>query len=221
MKTYKYIALMIAGLSITTLAARAATIDLTFNFEDPNGIVTGEASLTATPVFDDPGAYLATAGTLDIKAPQADGITGDYTLFQNPFASSAAYSPTGLFIYDDLVMPGGSPVVTNPGFLGVGGPGTGSVPEGKGSEINFFSNGANTYDLYTGANGNYPYSYQFTVGQPGGSVFPATVTATLVKADPAIGRDLIAAPEPATWLIMGSFLLLALGGSRFREAATE
>ncbi len=168
MKTYKSIALALAALSIWTLAARAATIDLSFNFEDPNGIVTGEASLTATPVFDDPGAYLATAGTLDITAPAADGIAGDYTLFQNPFAGNAEYSPTGLFIYDDLVMPGGSPVVTNPGFLGVGGPGTGSVPEGKGSEINFFSNGANTYDLYTGVNGGYPYAYEFTVPQGGG-----------------------------------------------------
>ncbi len=46
------------------------------------------------------------------------------------------------------------------------------------------------------------------------------MTATVVKADPAGGKDLVAAPEPATWLIMGSFLLIALGGAGFKEAVT-
>ena len=203
MKLHKTIALAIATLAISPLAARATTLSLLFSFQDPNGLVSGDFTLTATAVAGDPGAYLATAGTLDITAPSADGIAGDYVLYQNPVAPNPTISPTGLFIYDDLVMPGGSPVVTNPGLLAFGGPGLGNVPEGKGSEINFFSNDANTYELYTGVNGNYPYSYVFTASQ-------GSVTAQVVAPLASPGRELVPAPEPSTWLIMGSFLLIGI-----------
>src|SRR5580700_10371211 len=70
----KYMALALAGLAIGPLAARADDISLQFSFEDSNGLVTGDALFTATPVLSDPGAYLATAGTLHITAPSADDI---------------------------------------------------------------------------------------------------------------------------------------------------
>ena len=223
MKHYKYIAFALAGLSIGPLAARATTLSVDFSYEDPNGLVTGDFTLAATAVAGDPGAYLATAGTLDLTAPAADGIAGDYSLVPNSGAPNAQYSPTGLFIYDDLVTPGADPVVTNPGLLAFGGPGLGDVPEGKGSEINFFSNGANTYDLYTGVNGSYPYSYQFTTSPASvtATVYQATVSERIGNSVPQIGRDLVAAPEPATWLIMGSFLLIALGVVRSREPVRD
>jgi hypothetical protein len=213
MKLHKYIAFALAGLAISPLAAHATTLSLLFSYEDPNGAVNGDFTLTATAVAGDPGAYLATAGTLDLTAPTADGIAGTYSLVANPGAPNAQNSPTGMFIYDNLVMPGSNPVVTNPGILAFGGSGLGSVPEGKGSELNFFSSGANTYDLYTASNGNYTYSYVFTT--PQGSVTAAVVTPG------GAGRDLVAAPEPATWLIMASFLLIVLCKAGSGQAIRE
>jgi hypothetical protein len=217
MKLHTYIAFTLAALSIGPLAARAATdISVQFSFDDPNGLVSGDFTLAATAVAGDPGVYLATAGNLDITAPAADGIAGDYSLVTNSGPPNAQYSPTGMFIYDDLVMPGSDPVVTNPGLLAFGGPGLGTMPEGKGSEINFFSNGANSYSLYTSANGGYPYSYVFTAPQ-GGSVSARLVVSNV----PGGLKSLVAAPEPATWLIMGGFLLIALCKARSREAVRE
>jgi len=121
------------------------------------------------------------------------------------------------------VMPGGSPVVTNPGLLAFGGPGLGNVPEGNGVEINFFSSDANTYDLYTAANGNYSYSYVFTTsnGSVSASVVSSSGQISGKGAAQLAGRDLVAAPEPSTWLIMGSFLLIVLCKTRTPKAVRE
>jgi hypothetical protein len=153
---------------------------------------------------------------LDITAPTADNIAGSYSLFANAGSPNAQTSPTGLFIYDDLVFPGGNPIVTNPGLLAFGGPGLGNAPEGKGSEINFFSEGSNTYDLYTGVNGSYPYSYVFTTPQGGSATARVQVTQALAGA-----RELVAAPEPSTWLIMASFLLMGLFKAGARQPVRE
>jgi hypothetical protein len=203
MKLSKNIILALAALSAAPLAARATDLSVDFSFDDSNGLVTGDFSLTATAVAGDAGTYLATAGTLDITAPAADGIAGEYKLYQNPVAPNPTGSPTGLFIYDDLVMPGSNPVVTNPGLLAFGGPGQGNVPEGKGQEINFFSGGANTYYLYAGSNGNYPYSASFTASQGSATV------------------KVVAAPEPSAWLVMGSFLLIGLCKPTSAKVARE
>jgi hypothetical protein len=210
MKFSKYIAFALTSLLTGTLVARATDIDLQFSYQDSNGLVSGNADLIATPLAGEPGAYTATVGTLVLKAPAADQIAGDYQLFPNQAAPTPQYSPTGRFIYDDLVLPGANPVVTNPGVLAFGGPGQGSVPEGKGSEINFYSNGANTYDLYTSVNGNYPYSYQFMT--PRGSA-----KATVVASFSGGGKGVVSAPEPSSWLIMGSFALIALWNVRSRK----
>jgi hypothetical protein len=216
MKLSKNIIFALATLAVAPLAAHATDLSLDFSFDDSNGLVTGDFSLTATAVAGDPGTYLATGGTLDITAPAADGIAGDYKLVQNPGAPNATTSATGLFIYDDLVMPGSNPVVTNPGLLVFGGPGLGNTPEGKGSEVNFFSAGANTYDLYSGANGNYSYSAVFTAPQGG------SVSVKVLSASPQlVGKNLVAAPEPSEWLVMGSFLLIALWKSGTGKAVRE
>jgi hypothetical protein len=202
MKMFKYLTLAIATLSAGSMAARATDLSVQFSFNDPNGFVSGDFTLAATAVPGDPGAFMATAGTLELNAPMADGIAGTYSLVTNPGGTNSQYSATGMFIYDDLVMPGSDPIVTNPGLLAFGGPGLGNVPEGKGSEINFFSNGAGSYSLYTASNGNYNYSYVFTMPQ-------GTVTAQVLGVPGGV-RSLVAAPEPATWAIMASFLLIAL-----------
>ena len=208
MKLIKSILIALSSLTFTVPAAYSETISLQFNYTDSNGLVHGVATLSAAPVPSDPGAYLATAGTLVVTAPSLDDISGKYTLFPNSNGVNASYSPTGLFIYDNLVFPGGNPVVTNPGFLGFGGAASGSVPEGRGREINFFSNGTNTYDLYTGANGNYSYTHEFSTAPGSG----ATVTARVTGANARF--TLLAAPEPSTWLIMGTFLFFVLRTAR-------
>jgi hypothetical protein len=204
MKLHKYIPIAIAAMLVGTLGAHADLLSLDFSYQDNNGLVTGDALLQCNPVQGQLGDFIATAGTLDITAPTADGISGDYTIVANPNGTNATYSETGMFIYDDQVMPGGEPIVTNPGLLAFGGSTLGSVPEGKGSELNLFSQAANTYDLYTASNGNYTYSYVFTLGQNGSSI-----SAKKVSSGGTSG--LIAAPEPATWLIMAGFLLIACG----------
>jgi hypothetical protein len=211
---FKTLFLAFGALCSLTLAGRATEISLLFSYQDPNGQVTGDFTLTATAVAGDPGAYMATGGSLTLLAPEADGIAGTYSIMPNWGGTSAEYSQSGLFIYDDLVMPGANPVVTNPGILAFGGPTSGWVPEGNGHELNLFSAGANTYDLYTATNGNYNYSYVFTT--PSGSISASVINT------PSISRhNLIAAPEPSTWAIMAGFLLIILCMGRSREAIRE
>ena len=211
MKLTKTLTIALAALLTAVFASNAATINLQFSYEDSNGLVSGDATLEATPLFDVPGGYIATAGTLMLTAPAKDQISGDYQLFPNPQAPSAQYSPTGQFIYDDQVFPGGSPMVTNPGLLAFGGKAAGNVPEGKGSELNLFSSGPNTYNLYTATNGNYPYSFQFTVTPASSKMnWSNTVAGAGAVGMGTIHASVVAAPEPSTWVIMGSFLVIAL-----------
>jgi len=216
MPRFTTILLALAALAFAPLAGRATEISLLFSYQDPNGTVSGDFTLTATAVSGDPGSYLASAGSLSLLAPVADNIAGNYTLVPNySGGTNAVYSETGMFIYDDQVMPGTDPVVTNPGLLAFGGPGNGSVPEGKGSELNFFSSGANTYDLYTSSNGSYPYSYVFTT--PQGSVSAQVIGGGSSHHAESLGHSLVAAPEPSTWAIMAGFLLITLVLGRNRK----
>ncbi len=207
---YRLILLAFASLAMAPSAAHAAILSLRFGYEDSNGAVTGNATLNVTPLFNNPGAFLATSGNLNIDAPAADNISGDYKLFASPTAPNASLSPTGLFIYDNLVFPGGRPVVTNPGLLGFGGNAPGSTPEGRGREINFFSNGENTYELYTGVNGSYPYSHEFT-----------TATGSVTTTFAARNGNVLAAPEPGTWIVMASFLMIRLFNAGSLKAVRE
>jgi hypothetical protein len=207
---------LLFALLLAPLAGHATEISLLFSYQDPNGTVSGDFTLTATAIANDPGAYIATGGSLNLIAPAADDIAGTYRVIPNYSAPNAQYSQTGMFIYDDLVMPGGSPVVTNPPILAFGGPASGWVPEGNGSELNLFSVGSNTYDLYTASNGNYPYSYVFST--PQGSISASIVGAPSASRPLLAPRNLIAAPEPSTWAIMAGFLLIIPCMGRSREA---
>src|SRR5471030_1722820 len=109
----KLAAIALAALSSGLLSAHATSLSFGFSFEDANGLVSGEALLEATALSDNSGGFMATAGTLVLTAPAADGIAGTYQLFANPAGANALTSPTGLFIYDDLILPGANPIVTN------------------------------------------------------------------------------------------------------------
>ena len=196
----------LAALLAAPLAARADTITLTFGYADNNGTVSGDATLTASYLesTNDTDVYLASAGSLVISAPVADGIAGTYGLISNP-GGNPSYSPNGGFIYDDLVYLGSNPpdtwdIVTNPGVLAFALPNTNL-------EVNFFSNGPQIYDLYTGYGaGNYPYSYQFTTATAPGS-FP------YVNATVSQSVNSISVPDGGMTVALLGLSLAALTGA--------
>ena len=197
-----FVAYTLTTILLTFFPARASaeTLTLNFSYADGNGTVDGNGDFTVTPISGSPDVFALLSGNLTIKAPAADGIAGIYNLISNPNSNPAAasYSSSGLFIYDNQLTtnPGvfGGAFVTNPGIL---------VGNSSGTEINLFSVGANTYNLYKGSGGSYPYSFAFSTagGSSGSSAGTMSVRMT---------TGVVAAPEPAAWAVMVGFLGLAL-----------
>jgi len=155
----KYIVLALAGLLVGPVATRADTINLDFSYTDDYGLVSGDATLDATLIS--PGVYFANSGSLDLTAPAADGVAGIYQLISTPAASNPLYSPTGLFVYDEFVLPGSDPAGANFGVLAFGAPG---------DAVNFFSYGPGDYAVYS--------SYTVADNDPESYSPPGTVAAT-------------------------------------------
>ena len=110
--------------------------------------------------------------------------------------SGGAVSPSGLFIYDNILYPTGSaPGVTSPSLLD----NDGVLFSYAGGEGNIWGNGSSDYAFYTESAGSY-------VKQNGtGEVFA------------------ISAPEPATWMmLLSGFGLLGfmMRGSRRRQLSS-
>lgn len=103
--------------------------DFTFNI----GPDTGYGSLSATDQGG--GVFIATAGTLTVTSIWDFGT---YSLYTDPSAPSEISSPSGFFLFDDLLLPSQNPLITNGGLLFTKG----------GFEINIFSNGADAYQFY-------------------------------------------------------------------------
>ena len=99
----------------------------------------------------------------------------------NPSPPGQQYSPSGLFIYDDQLLPGQNPLILNGGLLFTSGS----------TEVNIFSE-PGTYRYYEGVAGGYPYD----------SYGSFTLTAV---------------PEPATFVMGGTALLVGLGYTRIRR----
>lgn len=141
-----------AALAVTALASSASAVTFLFSFTGDGGLNGASGTLDATANGD--GTFTATSGTITEFGPVG---TGTGVLIANPSAPAAQTSPSGFFIYDDQLLPGQNPLITNSGLLfSVGG-----------QEINIFSNGADTgtgsnYQIYsnTGANqtGNFALS---------------------------------------------------------------
>jgi hypothetical protein len=114
-----------------SLAARADTI---FNFSYISNDLLHEASATMDTIDNGDGTFTAISGS---------GFYDSYaiTLIPNPTAPSASYSPSGYFYYDDLVIPGQDPTITNPGLLF-------SIQDNGATELNIFSEGPSVYTAY-------------------------------------------------------------------------
>jgi PEP-CTERM motif len=122
--------------------AQASAIFYSFSYTSNDLLHHADANLVTTDNGN--GTYTATSG-----AGLYDGML--ITLIANPNAPGTAYSPSGYFYYDDLIVPGQNPVITNPGLL--------FAINGNGAtELNIFSEGA-TYLAYLNTGFNTPWSF--------------------------------------------------------------
>ena len=140
------------------------------SWNGPPPLTTGSASLGADPMFiysfvSDPGyPVVDVSGGLLLGDANGDGtytaVSGNgavsdgttLSLISNPNPPSETLSPSGFFLYDDQLLPGQNPSITNGGLLfSIVSPG---AYEGGATEINIFSNGPGpgTY-LYYANNG--------------------------------------------------------------------
>ncbi len=135
--------------------------------------LTLNATVTTADVLNSVGGYDVLSITGNVSG---DVITG---LTPNPNQPNAAGSPDGLFNYDNVFFTT-APYVSGPGLLFTS----------AAFEYNFFSDDANTYELYQAANGGYTAN---SVG---------TLAVTQV-------------PEPATWgLMIAGFAMTGLAARR-------
>jgi hypothetical protein len=164
-----------AAIVLTAGHARAATWLL--DYAATNGANPTEASLTVqiSDTLNAVGGHDVTgiSGQVD-----GDAVTG---LIANPGQPYASYSADGWFIYDNVVWPGGAPMLSNPGLFFSG---------ASGDEYNFFSDNASTYEMYDARAG---------VGYVAHSV--GTLEASQLVRDITF-NDGVSVPEPAAWTMM-------------------
>jgi hypothetical protein len=130
-----------AALAISAMASSASAATFLFSFTGEGGMEGASGTLQATANGD--GTFTATSGTITAFGPEAAGAG---TLIADPSAPAGALSPSGFFNYDDQLLAGQNPLVTNDGLLfDVGG-----------AEVNIFSNGPGpgTYQIYNNNGSN-------------------------------------------------------------------
>jgi hypothetical protein len=130
------LAALVLSLAATTAHAQ------TFAFSYAGIGVSGSGTLTADQIA--PGEYVIVAGTDNAIG---GGVNGILTLFANPDSPSESLSPTGYFLYDNLLLADSDPAVTNGGLL---------FTNGTGGEVNLFSNGPDLYVDYDNTGFNVP-----------------------------------------------------------------
>jgi hypothetical protein len=146
-----------AAVTVVALASSASAVEFLFTFAGDGGINGASGTLDATANGD--GTFTAVSGTITAFGPV---VAGSGTLTANPNAPAAAGSPSGFFTYDDQLLPGQNPLITNNGLLfDIGG-----------AEVNIFSNGPgpDTYTIYNNdgdnANGDFALSQVASVPEP-------------------------------------------------------
>jgi hypothetical protein len=148
MKKFSIALLALAMALAITPAAMADTFYFTYSSNDGS---TGAFDITALAATQVSGEWVATGGT-----GYFDGLGllpfSDLTLIPNPNAPNEATSPYGAFYFDNVLLPGQNPLITNGGLLFE----FTSGPD-KGDYLNIFSNGAGpgTYEADIYRNGGY------------------------------------------------------------------
>jgi|ERR1035437_190754 hypothetical protein len=136
----------------TALAITPAAMADTFYFDyTSNDGTTGAFSITALAATQVSGEWVATGGTgmfFGLGLPFGTTLT----LTPNPNAPNQATSPDGAFYFDNVLLPGQNPLITNGGLLF-------DITNGpdNGDYLNIFSNGAGpgTYEADIYSNGGY------------------------------------------------------------------
>ena len=123
---------ILAALVLSLLAATAHAQTFAFSYSGVG--VSGSGTLTAEQIA--PDEYAIVAGTDDATG---GGVSGILTLFANPDSPNETTSPSGYFLYDDLLFVGSDPVISNGGLL---------FTNGNGGEVNLYSTGPDLYVDY-------------------------------------------------------------------------
>src|ERR1035437_1578369 len=136
MKKFALALLALATALAITPAAMADTATFNFSYYSNDGITgtfgSGAAQLST-------GEWVATSGSglfYGLGQGPLTPITPNVVLVANPTPPNQATSPTGFFFYDNVLLPGANPLLTNNGLLF-------DVTSGAdaGLELNIFSNG--------------------------------------------------------------------------------
>jgi PEP-CTERM motif len=141
-----------AALALCAIASSASAATFLFSFTSNDGADSASGTLQASANGD--GTYTATSGTITSFGSVTDNGSG--VLVADAAAPAPSLSPSGFFIYDDQLLPGQNPLITNNGLeFAVGG-----------AEINIFSNGAGpgTYQLYNNNGNNVLGDFALTAG---------------------------------------------------------
>ena len=137
--------LVIAAAAFLASAPHHASATEQFTFSYAGGGVIGEGVLNAELIG--PGEWLATSGW---DRTSGGPISGTLALVPNPNAPNEAYSPSGYFIYDNLLLPQSDPLIENGGLV---------FSNGTGGEINLFSYGPDNYTHYDNTGFNVPITF--------------------------------------------------------------
>ena len=120
-----------------------------FDFSYTGAGVTGSGTLTANLIA--PGEYQIVSGTDIVSGGVVSGALA--RMFANTGSPTASYSPSGFFIYDDLLFSNLDPVINNNGLLFV---------DTAGHEVNLYSDAPGAYVHYDNTGFNQSVSFTLT-----------------------------------------------------------
>ena len=143
---------LIAALGLAPVGASAKVYE--FNFTTADSVFTVSGFMTTSDNLDAAGGYdvLSISGT--VSGPSG----GTITLLANPVQPNPYNN--GIWIYDNVYFPGGTPLVDNPGI--------------------FFTAGGYDYNLYSTG----PNTYYFSSNNPNGAYNPGELVTSI--SDPAV-----------------------------------
>jgi hypothetical protein len=168
----------------TTLGSAAFEPQYDFNFSI--GGQTGFGSLNT--LDQNNGSFLATAGSLTVTGAAE---VGTYPLFAG--GPAQATSPSGAFLYDDLLFPTADPLIDNNGPLFI---------NSSGFEVNIWSNGPDSYEFDSHDGSGYHTAvtgtpFNLNEDPSAGQTFPAKFVFD-VTAAPSCTNDFLVVGLPST-----------------------
>src|SRR5208283_2970965 len=174
-----------------------------FDFTFTIGSDTGYGSLGTTYIGT--GEFLAVAGTVTVTGTANGQGVGTYPLY--PGGPAQTTSPSGRFLYDDVLYPSADPVIDNNGPL---------FRDSSGFEINIWSNGADSYEFDESNGGGYindntgsPFTLNANADPGGGQTFPGKFVYD-VTAAPSCTTDFVVMGIPANPVSGGQANIIGL-----------